>query len=437
MMMILMRTDFRLYEDTRHNMDQNRIIIIGAGIAGISAAYYLNSAGMEVTVIDKDTGRDNCSYGNAGMIVPSHIIPLASPGIIKKGLRWMLDAESPFYIKPRLNRELFGWGWKFKKAATEKHELDAGPVLRDLLLQSRELLIKLEKEENLEFDFQKKGLFMFCNTQQGLDSEAEAAEKAKRLGIPASVLTPGEVRKMEPNLELNIKGATYFPLDAHLHPGSLMDNLKSLLEKRGVIFNFNTRITKLHSDSRRITSVESIDGRTWHAGSFILCAGAWSASLSGSVGIKMPLQSGKGYSITLKNPRQQPVNCGIFAEAKVTMTPMYQTLRFGGTMEIAGTDKQLNPRKLSGLKKSVCKYLPQFEMKDLEADNVWVGLRPCSPDGLPYVGRFNMFTNLYASTGHAMMGMSLAPASGRLITEIILNDHSDQNHPKIAPDRYN
>jgi len=418
-------------------MNRNRIVIIGAGIAGISAAYYLNRAGMEVTVIDNGNGRDNCSYGNAGMIVPSHIIPLASPGIISKGLRWMLDAESPFYIKPRFNAKLLRWGWKFKKAATLKHEQDSGPILRDLLLLSRDLLISLEKDENLEFDFQKKGLFMFCNTQKGLDNEAEVAEKAKHLGVPASVLTPGEVRKMEPNLELNIKGATYFPLDAHLHPGILMDKLKTLLEKRGVIFDYNSNITRLHSDRRQITSAESYDGRTWHADWFIICSGAWSDSLSASVGIEMPMQAGKGYSITLQNPPFHPDHCGIFAEAKVTMTPMCQTLRFGGTMEIAGTDKEPNKKKLTGLKKSVCEFLPQFEIQDLDTDLVWVGLRPCSPDGLPYIGRFDTFSNLYASTGHAMMGMSLAPASGKIITEIITNGHSDQSHPKISPERFN
>jgi D-amino-acid dehydrogenase len=149
-------------------MNEKKVLIIGAGIAGVFAAYYLNKAGHNVTVIDKSGGRDNCSYGNAGMIVPSHIIPLSSPGIISKGLKWMLDAESPFYIRPRLDTDLMKWGWKFNRSSTLEHVKASGPVLRDLLMKSRELLTEVEKEEQINFGFTQKGLFMFCNTDKGL-----------------------------------------------------------------------------------------------------------------------------------------------------------------------------------------------------------------------------------------------------------------------------
>ncbi len=418
-------------------MPKNRALIIGAGIAGISAAYYLNKAGFEVTVIDKESGRNNCSYGNAGMIVPSHIIPLASPGMISKGLRWMLNAESPFYIRPRMNLDLIYWAWKFRKSSTEKHVRESGPVLRDLLLKSRELLIEIEENENLEFQFKKNGLFMFCNTQKGLDTEAETAYKAQDLGVPAKVLTPAEVKNKEPGFDFRITGAVYYPLDAHLHPGSLMNGLKKLLNSRGVSFIYDTKISRFESDSTKITTATSSDGLTWKADYFIICGGAWSAELAKTSGLKIPLQAGKGYSITLNEPSLIPENCGIFAEAKVTMTPMDHALRFGGTMEIVGTDRRINTKKLTGLKKSVCNYLPQINMADLETETIWVGLRPCSPDGMPYVGAAMKFDNLFVSTGHAMMGMSLAPASGLIISEMISNGRSDLYHQKIDPNRYN
>jgi D-amino-acid dehydrogenase len=417
-------------------MPKNRVLIIGAGVAGISAAYYLNKAGLEVIVLDKENGRDNCSYGNAGMIVPSHIIPLASPGMIRKGLRWMLKADSPFYIRPRINMELFDWGWKFRKSSTEKHVQESGPVLRDLLLRSRELLIEIEEQENLEFHYKKKGLFMFCNTQKGLDSEAKVAGKAQKLGIPAAVLTADEVRSKEPGFNFNITGATYFPLDAHLHPESLINGLKYLLNSRGVRFIYDTEISQFGSDSTKITNALSNDGQMWEADYFIISGGAWSAGLAKTAGLRIPLQAGKGYSITLNDPPRLPEHCGILAEAKVTMTPMYNTLRFGGTMEIVGIDKRVNRKKMSGLKKSVCNYLPQFKMTHLDTENIWVGLRPCSPDGMPYVGSANKYDNLYVSTGHAMMGMSLAPASGQIISDLISKGHSDLYHHKIDPNRY-
>lgn len=415
----------------------SRIIIIGAGIAGVSAAYYLNRAGYDVTIIEKSSGKDNCSYGNAGMIVPSHIIPLSSPGIISKGLRWMLDAKSPFYIRPRLSLELLQWLWKFKQSSTAQHVQNAGPVLRDLLMASRDLLIQMELDEEIEFSFEKKGLFMFCNTEYGLNKEIEIAKKARNLGIPAEVLSPEDVKKMEPGLDIKIVGATYYPKDAHMHPGSLMDKLKTIIEKRGVRFAYNSNVTSIKTDGGKIKAVNTDDGGTFTGGTFINCAGAWSSSLMKMINKKLLLQAGKGYSITLKNPAVRPEYCGILSERKVTLTPMYNSLRFAGTMEIVGTDKSINPKKIEGLKNSVLEYLPQFKAADLNGHDIWSGLRPCAPDGLPYTGPVSGYSNFYTSTGHAMMGMSLAPSSGKLLADMITYGESDLYSEMISPNRFN
>lgn len=412
------------------------VIVIGAGIAGLSAAYYLNKSGLKVTVLDKADGEDNCSYGNAGMIVPSHIVPLASPGVIKKGLRWMLRTESPFYIRPRLDLDLLKWGWEFRKASTGKHVEESGPVLRDLLMRNRRLLIDLEEKESMEFGLQKNGLFNLCQTEKGLEEEAKVAERANALGIPAKVLSADEVRRMEPNIEMDIIGATYFPKDAHLYPGALMDQLKTLLKNRGVAFRFNTDVTGIASDGGNIDAVitagtERIKGR-----SVVMCTGAWTPNLAEPLELSMPMQAGKGYSITLNEPHSLPDICALLSEAKVSMTPMMGKLRFGGTMEIVGIDTTVNRKKLSALKKSVTRYFPGYKRSDLAGSDVWVGLRPCSPDGLPYVGRVPGFENLFVSTGHAMMGMSLALASGELISQLFVNGKADLAHEKIDPGRY-
>ncbi|WP_234572213.1 NAD(P)/FAD-dependent oxidoreductase [Rhodohalobacter sp. 614A] len=417
-------------------MNNQRVIIIGAGIAGLFSAYYLNKMGAEVTVIDKESGKDNCSYGNAGMIVPSHIIPLSSPGVISKGLKWMLDAESPFYIRPRLSLELLSWLWTFKKFSTAQHVKNSGPVLRDLLLESRQLLIDLESNEKLNFGFEKKGLFMFCNTEYGLKKEIEAAQKAQELGVPAKILSAEEVRKMEPNIKLDIIGATYYPKDAHLHPGSLMNELKALLINNGVKLEFDTEVVSASSDHKKVASVKSKDGREWPGDSFLICSGAYSAETAQIFGKNLKLLAGKGYSITLKKPKKSPQNCGILSEKKVTITPMFNLLRFAGTMELTGTDKSINPKRINGLKKSVCEYLPDFTMNDFAGKEVWTGLRPCSPDGLPYVGAFDGYSNLFASTGHAMMGMSLAPSCGKMVTDLILHGKSEFDTPLINPNRF-
>lgn len=417
-------------------MSDGRVIIIGAGIAGVCAAYYLNLAGYEVTVLEKSSGTDNCSYGNAGMVVPSHVIPLSSPGIISKGLRWMLDAESPFYIHPRLSLDLIKWLWKFKQASTNEHVEQAGPVLRDLLMGSRELLMEIEMKEEIEFSFKKNGLFMFCNTEDGLQKEIKVAKQAKNIGVPAEVLSADEVKKMEPGLDINIVGATYYPNDAHMHPASLMDNLKRITESRGVHYSYNTTVTDIHTSGNSLESVSTADGETFKGSFFVNCAGAWSSSLMNMVNKNLLLQAGKGYSLTLQNPAVRPEYCGILAEKKVTITPMYQSLRFAGTMEIVGTDKSINPKKINGLKRSVVEYLPQFSMDDLNGHEIWTGLRPCSPDGLPYAGKVDGFSNFFASTGHAMMGMSLAPSCGKLLAETITYGKSDLYSDLISPNRF-
>lgn len=417
--------------------NDRHVIIIGAGIAGLTTAYYLSREGLKVTVLDKGVGTDNCSYGNAGMIVPSHIIPLASPGIISKGLKWMLSAESPFYIRPRLDMQLFNWGWKFKKASTKQHVAQAAPLLKDLLLRSRELLVEMENNEAFDFDFQKRGLFMLCKTEHGLDEEAAVVQKANELGMPAEMLTAEEVAEKEPKLDFDIQGAAYFPKDGHLHPASLMDELKKHLAEGGTQFEYQTEVVDFLEEGNNGLKVRASNGRTFSGTEVVICAGAWTPALSRRLGIRMPMQAGKGYSITLKDPKILPVNCGIFSEAKVTMTPMKGMLRFAGTMEIIGTDRSINPKKIAGLKKSVSNYLPQFSMSDLEVNDIWVGLRPLSPDGLPYVGRLKGFENVYTSTGQAMMGMSLSPVSGKIVADQILNSTSEFSHRLIDPNRYN
>ncbi len=415
---------------------KNHAIVVGAGIAGLGVAYFLSREGMSVTVLDKADGKDNCSFGNAGMIVPSHIVPLASPGIISKGLRWMLQAESPFYIRPRLDKDLFKWGWKFRQASTQKHVEESGPLLRDLLLANRELLLEIERKEQLEFGFKKNGLLNLCRTQEGLEEEIEVAEQANALGIPARVLSAEETRNMDPNIEMDIIGSTYFPKDAHLHPGSLLNKLKERMRERSVTFRYNTNIVGIREEKNKADGVVAADGEVIEGTKIILCPGAWTPKLADNTGLVLPMQAGKGYSITLGNPESLPEICALLSEAKVSMTPMYGKLRFGGTMEIVGIDTTINPVKLNALKKSACSYFPEFTMEDFEGQETWVGLRPISPDGLPYVGSISRYNNVYVSTGHAMMGMSLGVISGKIVSQLILEGEAGLEHPLIDPDRY-
>lgn len=416
--------------------NSNHVIVIGAGIAGLTAAYYLNKKGIAVTVCEKGDGEDNCSYGNAGLIAPRHVIPLSSPGVISQGLRWMLKSESPFYIKPRLDKELFSWVWKFRKASTHKHVKDAGPVLRDLLFRNQELLVDLQKNESMNFGFQRNGHLTLCNTEKGLEEAAGKAKKASALGVPTEVLSAKEVQEMEPNVRMNVHGAVYYPRDAHLHPGQLMNQLKSVLQKRGVAFRFNTEIIDIEEKSEGRVDVVSSDRQKLRGTHVVLCCGAWTPKLMKPLKFKLPLQAGKGYSLTLKNPPQLPRVNFLLAEKKVAITPMMGDLRFAGTMEIVGIDKSITSSKISALKKSVVQYFPEYTLEDLKDQDVWVGLRPCSPDGLPYVGKIEPYGNIYVSTGHSMVGMSLSFSSGEMISQLISGGQAELSHPLTDPNRY-
>ncbi len=412
------------------------VVIIGGGVIGLSTAYYAAQAGHKVTVIEREpAGRDGCSFGNAGMIVPSHFIPLAAPGMVQLGFKWMWDPESPFYIKPRFDRELIAWGWKFMRSATRDHVARAAPLLRDLSLASRGLFEELSVTFGDEFGLVKHGLLMLCKTQHALDVEAKTAGMARELGIPAEVLDARQTAAQDPAVRMDVTGSVFFPKDCHLHPGRFMDALQKSCKQAGVKFLWGTEVSGRRVEQRRIKAISTTAGEII-ADEFVLCGGVWSSSVALGLGLSIPMQAGKGYSLTLEQPRQLPALCAIFTEARVAVTPMNGTLRFGGTMEIGGLNHTINQRRVQGIIKSVPQYYPEFQTADFADIAPWHGLRPCSPDGLPYLGRTKKLANLTLATGHAMMGLSLAPVTGRLMTQLLSDEKPDIDLALLSPDRF-
>ncbi|MDN5200089.1 FAD-dependent oxidoreductase [Fulvivirgaceae bacterium BMA10] len=417
-------------------MGDKRVIIIGGGVIGLCSAYYLSKKGFEVTVIEKGDGTDGCSYGNAGMVVPSHFIPLAAPGMIALGIKWLFNAESPFYIKPRFNRDLFSWGWKFYKAATKSKVEKAMPVLRDLNLMSRELYDELAREEDLQFAFQKKGLFMYCKTEHAFEEESALAKKANKLGVKAEILSQQEAQSLDPSLQLDIAGAVYFPNDAFMTPHLFMERLQKKLEALGVNFRFNTLLKSINTSNNQINAVV-VGNEELVADKYVIALGSWSSDLLKQINMDLPMQAGKGYSVVLPDPVSKPEICSILTEARVAVTPMTHGLRFAGTMEITGLDESINHRRLQGIFKSIPKYFPEFKKEDFTELQVWSGLRPCSPDGLPYIGKSDVYKNLIIATGHAMMGLSLGPVTGKLVSQIMTEDKTSLDISLLDPNRYN
>jgi D-amino-acid dehydrogenase len=408
------------------------ITILGAGVIGLSTALYCARRGMQVTLIDqKPAQRDGCSFGNAGMIVPSHFIPLAAPGMVKLGLKWMWNPESPFYIKPRLDLDLLSWGLNFWKAATAQRVATAAPILRDLSLLSRQCF----EEIGLDFGLVKNGLLMLCKQQHTLDEEARMAAQANALGIPAQVLDAKATAALDPNITMDVCGSVFFPKDCHLSPGRFITALENELKRLGVEFLWETEIKGFAIENHTLRAVKTSRGPL-EAQEVVLCGGVWSAGLAKSLELKIPMQAGKGYSLTLPNPTQLPELCSICTEARLAVTPMDGALRVGGTMEMAGIDESITQRRVRGITRSFASYFPAFRENDFTEVKPWCGLRPVSPDGMPYIGRTRRWKNLTLATGHAMMGLSLAPATGKIVSALLCEEIPPVALDLMSPDRF-
>lgn len=412
-----------------------KLVIIGGGIIGLCSAYYALKAGLEVVVLERNgPDHDGCSLGNAGMVVPSHFVPLAAPGMVGLGLRMLLNPAAPFSIRPRAEAAFYEWLLRFWRAANPEHVRTSAPVLRDLNLRSRELYGELAADLGDDFGLTRRGLVMLCATEHTLHEEAGVAKMAQGMGMPAEVVSGAELAALDPGVQMRAAGGVYFPEDCHLDPDRLMSVLTGEVVRRGVEIRWGTQVTGLRSGSGRIDAVETETGEIT-GDQFQVAGGSWSAGLLRGLGIRLPLQAGKGYSLTLDQPRRLPELCSILVEARIAVTPMSGRLRFAGTMELAGLDLSVNSRRVEGMVQSIPGYLPDFRPEDFRQAPVWSGLRPCSPDGLPYIGRAPGFSNLLVTTGHAMMGLSLGPVTGELAARLATGQQPGMNLRAVRVDR--
>lgn len=413
----------------------SKAIVIGGGVIGLFSAYYLHKSGWEVDVLEQGDLSDNCSFGNAGMITPSHFVPLASPGMVEQGIRWMFNSKSPFYVKPSLNPDLIKWGLKFVKSATKKHAEHSAGGLRDISLLSKDLYHEFEKDAKFDFGLSDKGILMLFKSEKVKEEELHMVEKAINLGLDAQYLTPDECQKLQPGVELDVLGGVHYRCDAHMYPNKLMTGLVKYLETAGVHIHRNTEVTNINHDGNKITSLTTKD-KDFTGDAYVISGGSWSPGIAKLAGLKVPVMPGKGYSFMVHNPVQPLTIPLILDEARVAITPMNGSIRFGGTMEIGKINKQVNMNRVIGIVESVPKYLPGFKLAVPEQKDIWFGFRPCSPDGLPYIGMSGKYKNLAIATGHAMIGLALGPATGKLIAEAFNGEKASMDIGIFAPGRF-
>ncbi len=407
------------------------VLVIGSGVSGLFSAWYLNLEGYNVTVIDKDGFGNSCSFGNAGMIVPSHFIPLASPGVISSSLKWMVRKESPFSIKPGIDPDLARWLYLFYRSSNPSHVKRSAVPLLNLHLASNDLYSQLRNE--IEFGLVNDGILMLFNSAEGEAEEIRKADTASELGLNTTVLDKHEIDQLEPDIDYNVNGGVFYPGDSHLDPVKLMISLKNNLLEKGVEFDENREVSGFTVKNGHVTGVMTI-GNEISADYVIIAAGSRSGSICRMAGAVVPHMAGKGYSMVVENHGIK--HAALLHEARVSVTPYDKVVRFGGTMEIGNITNGTNRNKVKGIIRSVGSFIPDYRNKIPFDRNVWYGLRSMSADGLPYIGRIRGYSNLFIASGHGMMGISLGPVSGRIIADLVTYDHTSLDVSCFDPNRF-
>lgn len=410
------------------------IVIIGGGIVGLCSAYYLQKEGHRVTILDKGDITSGASFVNAGYITPSHIIPLASPGMIAKGIRMMFNSSSPFYMKPRLDYEFLKWSWYFHKSSTQAKVERAIPIIKNINLLSQDLFDDILNSADLgSFQLERKGLLMLYKTEASYRHEKVVADKASDLGLAVSELNKQDLSVKEPNIKIAAEGAIHYECDGHTTPTEFMPKMFDYLKKVGVNIKTKEEVVDIIAKGNKVSDVIT-SKNSYQADEVILAAGSWSGNLSKKLKINLPLQAGKGYSINAHRNTGITMSA-ILMESKIAVTPMTGFTRFAGTMEFSGINNAIRKERVLAIASGVSSFYPEIKINNNEIKNVKTGLRPVTPDGLPYIGKSNTYGNLTFATGHAMMGWSLGPATGKLVSEIISDKKTNMDISAFNPHR--
>ena len=410
--------------------DRTDVVVVGGGIVGMSCAYYLRAAGREVTIVDRGRYSESASTGNAGMIVPSHIIPLSAPGVIAKGMKWLMNPESPLYIKPSANPHFMKWLWLFQKHCSEAHVKKSVPVIKEMSLLSRDLISDICALPGFESTgLAHDGLLMLHQSESARKDNDELADIAEAAGLEIQRLDRKGTLDLEPALKTEITGSVYFKQDASLDPENLLRALEVHLRSQGVLF-VDGEVTGFETNRGSVTSVTTTNG-SLNCENVVLAAGSWTPILSRKLGHAVSVQPAKGYSVTV--PVDSPtlrIPC-IVSDEKVTITPMPGCIRFGGTLALQGFDNSIDDRRAAPIRRQAERYCG-----NIEGIPTWSGFRPASPDGLPFIGVLPSSTNTFVATGHGMMGVTLGPVTGKLIAEMIVGEAPSLNTEPFRTDRH-
>jgi D-amino-acid dehydrogenase len=392
------------------------VLVLGAGAVGLACALYLLQQGRSVRLIEQHAVGSGSSHGNCGTITPSHAPPLAAPGAIGQALRWIMQPDAPLYVRPRPDPALALWLLRFALRCNRSQWL-AGMRLRAGLLQAaRHELEQLIIGQAIECGFSASGLVYAFRQAAAFDHVAESLAPLRELGIESEAWDSARLAAEEPALQPGMAGGILFPGDAQLRPEAFVAGLAVRAAEAGAVIEHGCRVSGFDIAGDRITAVHTSAGIR-RGRDVVLALGAWAPQLARQLRLRLPIQPGKGYSITYRNAPQPLRRPLVLKERAVCVTGWAHGYRLGSTMEFAGYDDSLNRTRIEALVRGASEYLHRPEGDERVEE--WYGWRPMTWDDLPILGAAPALDNLWLATGHGMLGITMAAATGRLLSELI------------------
>ena len=391
------------------------VLIVGGGVVGLASALALLETGRRVRVLEAGTAGCGSSHGNCGTITPSHAAPLAAPGAVAKALGWMLTPDAPFYVKPRFDPALWRWMLGFAARSNPRDWKRAMAARAAILQASRDALPEWIARYGLDCEFEPSGVDYVYRDARELERFGAEIDALRALGIAAEVIDGPAYLREEPALREGVAGVVRFPGDARLRPDRYVAGLARALRARGGAIMEQCAVEAIEATGAGV-EVRTAQGR-FAARDLVLAAGAWSPKVGRALGLRIPVQPGKGYSITYSRPALAPKRPIVLKERSVCVTVWDSGYRLGSTMEFSGYDASLNRRRLDALERGAAEYL--HEPVGPRKEEEWYGWRPLAIDDMPLIGRAPGHAHVWLATGHGMLGVSMSAATARLVAELV------------------
>lgn len=409
------------------------VVIVGGGVIGMASAYELSRRGVQVTVIDKGQPGYGCSYGNAGWLTPCFAMPLPMPGMFFKSIKWLLDPLSPLHIKPEPSLLLFRWLTRFLLSMRERKMLDSVAALTEISKYSLDAFSKLEGETGVPFGFQKRGLILVAQTEEGVKAAVQEKELVAPHGIPGRELDEKGLRELEPALTGKLAGGVYFPEEAHGEPLEIVKAFAEGARQHGAQILPGTEVFEFKTGPAGIEAVRTTRGE-FRADKYVLALGSWSNAIGKQLDLRVPVLGGKGYALIVKPFSPTPTHPMMLLEKKIAVTPRANTVRLAGTLELVNQDFSITPRRVDAILTGSRQFMNVPEQPEIH--EIWRGLRPCTPDGVPIIGATKRHPNLLLCTGHQMLGLQTAPGSGRLLADLVTGSTPAFDPHPFRPSRF-